>query len=122
MRILLIEDDANLAETLSEVLKTNHCEVDIARDGEDGWDKSQGDDYNLILLDVMLPKLDGLSLCRRLRSHGNNVPILLITALDASSDKVEGLDSGADDYVVKPLDPPELMARIRALSRRAPIS
>jgi DNA-binding response OmpR family regulator len=122
MRILLIEDDANLAETLSEVLKTNHCEVDIARDGEDGWDKSQGDDYNLILLDVMLPKLDGLSLCRRLRSHGNNVPILLITALDASSDKVEGLDSGADDYVVKPLDPPELMARIRALSRRAQIS
>ncbi|PZV11332.1 MAG: DNA-binding response regulator [Pseudanabaena sp.] len=122
MRILLVEDDANLADTLAEVLTTQHCVVDIARDGEEGWEKSQADDYNLILLDVMLPKLDGINLCRRLRAHGNNVPILMVTALDMSSDKVQGLDAGADDYLVKPIDPPELMARIRALSRRAQIA
>jgi DNA-binding response OmpR family regulator len=122
MRILLVEDDAILAETLAEILTGHHCIVDIAEDGEIGWNKSQSNEYNLILLDVMLPKLDGISLCRRLRSHNNSVPILLITALDTSSDKVKGLDAGADDYVVKPIDPPELMARIRALSRRASVA
>ena len=90
MRILLVEDDANLADTLAEVLTSQHCVVDIARDGEEGWEKSQADDYNLILLDVMLPKLDGINLCRRLRAHGNNIPILMVTALDMSSDKVQG--------------------------------
>ena len=102
MRILLVEDDANLADALAEILTGQHCVVDIARDGEEGWEKSQADDYNLILLDVMLPKLDGINLCRRLRAHGNNVPILMVTALDMSSDKVQGLDAGADDYIVIP--------------------
>lgn len=122
MRILLVEDDANLADTLADVLTNQHCVVDIARDGEEGWEKSQSDDYNLILLDVMLPKLDGINLCRRLRAHSNNIPILMVTALDMSTDKVQGLDAGADDYLVKPIDPPELMARIRALMRRAQVA
>ncbi|NJK36068.1 MAG: response regulator transcription factor [Oscillatoriales cyanobacterium SM2_2_1] len=122
MHILLVEDDAGLAETMAEILQAHHCLVDVANDGQTGLSKAQSEDYNLILLDVMLPHLDGISLCKELRSLGNQVPILMMTALDTSRDKVRGLDSGADDYIVKPVDPQELMARIRALSRRAQIS
>ena len=113
MRILLVEDDANLAGALAEILTGQHCVVDIAKDGEEGWEKSQADDYNLILLDVMLPKLDGINLCRRLRANGNNIPILMVTALDMSSDKVQGLDAGADDYIVKPIDVNKLMRTLQ---------
>ncbi|HEY9649982.1 MAG TPA: response regulator transcription factor [Coleofasciculaceae cyanobacterium] len=118
MRILLVEDDVYLATALAEAL-TEHCYVvDVATDGEAGWHEVNANEYDLILLDVMLPKLDGLSLCQRLRSHRISVPILMLTALDTSNDKVTGLDTGADDYLIKPVDLPELLARIRALLRR----
>lgn len=118
MRILLIEDDENLAIALIKVLTTQHHTVDRAMDGEDGWELAQADPYDLIVLDVMLPKLDGVSLCRRLREQGYQRPILLLTARDTLTDRIKGLDAGADDYVVKPFEWAELLARIRALLRR----
>jgi DNA-binding response OmpR family regulator len=118
MRILLIEDDLRLAEALVEALTDQIYVVDVVTDGESAWKQVQTLTYDLILLDVMLPRLDGISLCRRLRSHDYNQPILMMTARDTSADKVTGLDAGADDYVVKPIDLPELLARIRALLRR----
>ncbi|MEM9137842.1 MAG: response regulator transcription factor, partial [Cyanobacteria bacterium P01_F01_bin.42] len=96
----------------------NHA-VDIAHDGESGWDCIQLADYELILLDVMLPKLDGISLCKRIRDRGSKVYILMLTARDTTQDKVKGLDAGADDYLIKPFELEELSARIRALSRRS---
>ena len=118
MRILLVEDDQRIAESLTEALTDQHYVVDVATDGEDGWEFVQTLTYELILLDVMLPKLDGISLCRQLRSHGYRMPILLLTARDTTTDQVGGLDAGADDYVVKPYKLQELMARLRALLRR----
>lgn len=118
MRILLIEDDDLIVESLTKALTDQHYVVDIATDGETGWDFAEAFVYDLILLDVMLPKLDGFSLCQRLRSQGNQTPILLLTAQDASTSKVTGLDAGADDYLAKPFDMPELLARMRALLRR----
>ncbi|WP_017314132.1 response regulator [Mastigocladopsis repens] len=118
MRILLVEDDHSLAQAVADVLNTQHYVVDIAADGQDGWELAEVCSYDLILLDVMLPKLDGISLCRQLRQEGYQMPILLLTALDTRTDKVMGLDAGADDYVVKPFDFQELTARIRALLRR----
>ncbi|MBD2013994.1 response regulator transcription factor [Microcoleus sp. FACHB-53] len=118
MRILLVEDDAGFAEALAEALTDQWYVVDVASDGEAGWMQAQAMDYDLMLLDVMLPKLDGISLCQRLRAKGYSNPILMITARDTSYDKVSGLDAGADDYVVKPIDLPELLARVRALLRR----
>ncbi|MBD1939326.1 response regulator transcription factor [Microcoleus sp. FACHB-68] len=120
MKILLVEDDVRLAEALAEAIGDQRYTVDVVTDGEAGWQQVTGVDYDLILLDVMLPKLDGIALCQRLRSHGYDLPILLITARDTSTDKVRGLDAGADDYVVKPIDLAELLARIRALLRRGP--
>jgi DNA-binding response OmpR family regulator len=122
MRILLVEDDVHLAEALEEVLTDQLYAVDVVTDGEAAWEQVKTIEYDLLLLDVMLPKLDGISLCRRLRSHGYSPPILLITARDTSTDKVKGLDAGADDYIVKPIDLPELLARIRAGLRRASVS
>lgn len=118
MRILLVEDDASLAEALAEALTDQQYIVDVVNDGEVGWTQAQTLNYDLILLDVMLPKLDGITLCQRLRAHNYSNPILMMTALDTSLDKVAGLDAGADDYVVKPIDLPELLARVRALLRR----
>jgi len=118
MRILLVEDDVRLAETLAEALTDQRYVVDIAIDGETGWHQAKSLDYDLMLLDVMLPELDGISLCHRLRSHGYGLPILMITACDTIHDEVTGLDVGADDYVVKPVDLQKLFARIRALLRR----
>ncbi|MBO3458379.1 response regulator transcription factor [Aetokthonos hydrillicola] len=118
MKILLVEDDERIAQPLAEVLTDQGYVVDIASDGQLGWEFVKAFPYNLILLDLMLPKLDGISLCRQLRQKGYSFPILLLTALDTSTDKVIGLDAGADDYVVKPFDLQELMARIRALLRR----
>ncbi|HBB34091.1 MAG TPA: DNA-binding response regulator [Cyanobacteria bacterium UBA8803] len=122
MRILLVEDDVPLAEALAEALVDQQYVVDVVHDGEEGWDQIQSIDYDLILLDLMLPKLDGVSLCRRTRAHGYRSPILMITARDTSTDKVDSLDSGADDYVVKPVDLAELLARVRALLRRGSTS
>lgn len=118
MRILLVEDDASLAEALAEAIADQRYVVDIVTDGEAAWDQIKTLDYDLVLLDVMLPKLDGISLCQRLRSNSYQMPILMVTARDTSTDKVIGLDAGADDYMVKPVDLPELLARIRALLRR----
>jgi len=118
MRILLVEDDVRLAETLAEALTDQWYVVDIATDGETGWHQAKTLDYDLMVLDVMLPDLDGISLCQRLRSHGYTLPILMLTACDTINDEVTGLDVGADDYVVKPVDLQKLFARIRALLRR----
>lgn len=118
MKILLVEDDEALAEALAEALCDQGYTVKIVNDGQAGWVQVNTVDYDLLLLDVMLPQLDGVTLCKRLRSQNYNCPILLVTALDTSADKVAGLDAGADDYVIKPIDLAELLARIRALLRR----
>jgi len=119
MRILLVEDDEILATTVSDFLRQQHYVMDLAIDGELGWDFLATYTYDLVLLDVMLPKLDGMSLCRKLRTAGHQMPVLLLTAKQTSDDKVMGLDVGADDYLVKPFDLKELAARIRALFRRS---
>lgn len=118
MRLLLVEDDVQLAASLTEVLETQRYVVDTVKDGESGWCQMQLMDYDLTLLDVTLPCLDGIRLCQRLRSHGYQLPVLMLTARDTSQDKVRGLDSGADAYMVKPFDLSELLAQIRALLRR----
>lgn len=118
MKILVVEDDELLAGVIAEFLSDNVHVVDVVSDGESAWNQITALEYDLILLDVMLPELDGIRLCQRLRTHGYTVPVLMITARDTSTDKVIGLDAGADDYMVKPLDFPELLARIRALLRR----
>jgi DNA-binding response OmpR family regulator len=118
MRILLVEDDFALAETMAEAMTDQLYTVDIAADGVLAWDYIKAIEYDLLLLDVMLPRLDGISLCQRLRAQNYQMPILMITARDTVSDKIIGLDAGADDYVIKPVDLGELFARIRALLRR----
>ncbi|ODH01096.1 multi-component transcriptional regulator [Nostoc sp. KVJ20] len=118
MRILLIEDDEVLASVLLQSLTQQHYAVEIAGDGQIGWEYAQSTNYDLILTDVGLPKLDGITLCQRLRSSGRSTPILLITAKDETSDRIRGLDAGADDYLIKPLNLAELQARVRALLRR----
>ncbi|MCY6488684.1 response regulator transcription factor [Leptolyngbya sp. GGD] len=122
MRILLVEDDVRLAETLAEALSDQLYVVDIATDGESGWHQARVVEYDLIVLDVMLPELDGFSLCQRLRSHRYDLPILMLTACDTLNDEINGLDVGADDYLVKPVDLQKLFARIRALLRRGSIN
>jgi DNA-binding response OmpR family regulator len=118
MRILLVEDDVSLAKALAEALSDQRYVVDVVNDGEAAWQQVNALAYDLIVLDMMIPKLNGVDLCQRLRSHGHSIPILMVTARDTPTDKVTGLDAGADDYVVKPVDLQELFARIRALLRR----
>ncbi|BAY10945.1 response regulator [Calothrix sp. NIES-2098] len=118
MRILLVEDDELIAKSLAKSLIDQHYAVDVAKDGQAGWDLAELFTYDLILLDVLLPKLNGIQFCQRLRANGNLTPVLLLTAQDTSTNKVMGLDAGADDYVAKPFDFQELLARVRALLRR----
>ncbi|MGV0025574.1 response regulator [Phormidesmis priestleyi] len=118
MRILVVEDDEQILQALTTILISQNYAVEAAIDGQAGWNLVDTFDYDLILLDVRLPKLDGISLCRQIRAKGLSMPILLLTAQDNSHDKAIGLDAGADDYVVKPFDAEELVARIRALLRR----
>ena len=118
MKILVVDDDEQLVDLLKVSLTAQHYSVDVASDGQEGWDLVQSVNYDLIVLDVMLPKLDGVSFCRQLRAQGNSVRVLLLTARGTSSDKIVGLDAGADDYIVKPIALQELEARIRALLRR----
>ena len=118
MRILIVEDDVQLAEILTEALTDRQYVVDVAKDGEAAWNWVEALEYDLIVLDVTLPKLDGVSFCQRLRGRNCSLPVLMLTARDTVADKITGLDAGADDYVVKPFDLQELMARIRALLRR----
>lgn len=118
MRILVVEDDSQLAESLTEALMVQRYIVDSVKDGEAAWDKTQAFVYDLILMDVTLPKLDGIRLCERLRDRGYSSPVLMLTARDTSLDKVIGLDAGADAYMMKPFNLQELLAQIRALLRR----
>ena len=118
MKILVVEDDLLVADALKITLSDRKYTVEIAHDGQTGLDFIEAFDYDLLLLDSMLPKLDGVSLCRHVRSRGYMMPILLLTSLDSNHDRATGLDAGADDYVVKPFEPEELSARIRALLRR----
>lgn len=118
MRILLVEDDEAVIQVLRKSLESQHYVVDVVRNGETGWRYGSTFDYGLIMLDVVLPELGGICLCQRLRDEGCTAPILLLTAEATSSIKIQGLDAGADDYVVKPFDIVELSARIRALLRR----
>ncbi|NMF67432.1 response regulator transcription factor [Brasilonema octagenarum] len=119
MRILIVEDDDRIAKPLAEYLRRQHHIVDITNDGLEGWEWSKSGLYEIILLDLMLPKLDGITLCQRLRAASSNALILMLTARDTTGDKIIGLDAGADDYLVKPFDLKELAARIRALARRS---
>lgn len=118
MKILLVEDDGWIAESLVEALTDQHYVVDTALDGALGWTLIQTYPYDLVILDWMLPKLDGLRLCQQLRQAHYTMPVLMLTAKDTALDKVLGLDVGADDYLVKPFDLSELLARVRALLRR----
>lgn len=122
MKILLIDDDDFTGDLLTRSLAAYHYVVDTVKDGEMGWTYGSTFDYDLIILDIRLPKLDGISLCQRFRTEGYTTPILLLTAQNTSAAKVDGLDAGADDYVVKPFDLAELNARIRALLRRSSIN
>lgn len=118
MRILAVEDDEIIAAFLRYGLEQEHYTVDIATDGEIGWVLSQTHEYDIIILDIMLPKRDGLTLCRQLRAQQRQTPILLLTGRQSVEDRVRGLDVGADDYLVKPFVFAELLARLRALLRR----
>jgi DNA-binding response OmpR family regulator len=118
MRILIVEDDTDLGEFIGKGLREERYAVDLAVDGEEGLQLAGENPYQLIILDIMLPKLDGLTVCRRLRASGNATPILLLTARDSIQDRVSGLDTGADDYLTKPFAFVELLARVRALMRR----
>lgn len=118
MRILLVEDDTAIARSLKEGLEDESYAVDIAHDGSEGYRTAAADDYDVIILDIMLPGMNGYEVCRALRNDGNKTPILMLTARDTERDIVEGLDTGADDYLAKPFSFDVLLARIRALLRR----
>lgn len=118
MKILLIEDDAGIGKLIRRGLEQAEYTVDVATDGRKGLDMAQDSVYALIILDIMLPGLDGWQVCERLRDNGDRTPILMVTARDVVSDRVKGLELGADDYLPKPFEFPELLARVRALLRR----
>ena len=120
MRVLVVEDERKIADFIRKGLSEHGYAVDVAYDGEEALDWPAVADFDLIILDVMLPARDGTEVCRVLRKRGVRTPILMLTAKDAVEDRVRGLDSGADDYLVKPFAFAELMARIRALTRREP--
>ncbi|MEI7911333.1 MAG: response regulator transcription factor [Verrucomicrobiota bacterium] len=119
MRILVVEDSSRLRQTVSVWLRRNGFAVDVSGDGEEGLWLAETNDYDAIVLDIMLPKLDGLELLQRLRKQGRQTHVLLLTARDTVPDRVRGLDLGADDYLVKPFALEELLARVKALCRRA---
>jgi two-component system copper resistance phosphate regulon response regulator CusR len=118
MRLLLAEDEPRVARFIAKGLREKSYAVDVAPDGEQALYLAEVNDYDLIILDVMLPIFDGYTVCRKLRAAGSRHPVLMLTARDAVDDRVQGLDSGADDYLTKPFDFKELLARIRALLRR----
>ena len=118
MRILLVEDEERLSQALVEIFKENKFGVDAVYNGVDGLNSARTGIYDIVILDIMLPQMDGLAVLRTLREEKNAVPVLLLTAKEDVADKVEGLDSGADDYMTKPFSTEELLARVRALTRR----
>jgi len=119
MRLLVVEDSLRLQQSIATALRRTGYAVDLAGDGEEGLWLATSHDYDLIVLDIMLPKLDGLTLLSRLRAAGSGVHVLLLTARDSISDRVAGLESGGDDYLVKPFALEEFLARVQALCRRA---
>jgi two-component system copper resistance phosphate regulon response regulator CusR len=118
MRILIIEDEVNIADALKRALAEQHYSVDVADTGEDGLELAEVNDYDLLILDIMLPDINGWEVCRELRKNKFTTPILMLTALDTIENKIRGLDEGADDYLTKPFDLGELLARVRSLMRR----
>ncbi|MCX6794264.1 MAG: response regulator transcription factor [Candidatus Gottesmanbacteria bacterium] len=118
MRILIVEDEHKIANSIKKGLKQESYAVDVAYTGADGFDLASTEDYDVIALDLLLPGLDGITICKKLRSENIHTPILMLTAKGQTTDKVEGLDAGADDYLTKPFAFEELLARIRALVRR----
>ena len=120
MRLLVVEDDAKLARALQRGLQREGYVVDVADDGDEGLEQASENEYDVVLLDVMLPGRDGFSVCRAMRRKERWAPVLMLTARDQVNDRIRGLDAGADDYLVKPFDFGELLARLRALIRRGP--
>lgn len=118
MRVLIVEDEVRLAEAVAEILKEQKYAVDVVHNGTDGLDYALSDQYDVIILDIMLPKLNGFQVVKQMRESKNSTPVIMLTAKDEISDKVHGLDYGADDYMTKPFDPEELLARVRAMTRR----
>lgn len=118
MKILLIEDDIKLCEALKFEFINENCDIDICNDGEDGLTYMLNDNHDIVILDRMLPSLDGISILKEARNAGITTPVIMLTALSTVNDRVLGLDTGADDYLIKPFDFQELMARIRCITRR----
>lgn len=118
MRILLVEDEPSAAKMLAKGLREQSFAVDVAEEGEEALYQISINDYDLVILDIMLPRKDGFEVCREMRATGSAVPVLMLTARDVVEDRIAGLDSGADDYLTKPFDFGELLARVRALLRR----
>jgi two-component system copper resistance phosphate regulon response regulator CusR len=122
MRLLLIEDEKKVADFVARGLRAERYAVDVASDGTSGWEMARGVDYDLIILDLMLPGLSGTEVLRRVRRQGGNAAVLVLTARDATNDKVENFEAGADDYLTKPFAFAELLVRVKALLRRPPAS
>ena len=120
MRVLIVEDEVRLAATLQDLMELDGYAADVCHDGESGLDNALSGIYDVVILDVMLPKMDGFSVLRQLRASGSAVPVLMLTARSELSDRVSGLDQGADYYLTKPFEPKEFMACVRALGRRQP--
>ncbi|QSX08057.1 response regulator transcription factor [Alkalibacter rhizosphaerae] len=118
MRVLLVEDEKPLAKAIAKIFENNHILTDVVYDGEEGYMLAEENVYDVIILDIMLPGMNGLEILERIREKGKNTPVLLLTAMDTTKDKVKGLNMGADDYMVKPFETDELLARVRALGRR----
>lgn len=118
MRVLIVEDEKRMANFIQRGLKEEGYAVDVAGDGEEGWEYASVNEYDVIILDWMLPKMDGLMLCGKIREAGYRTPVLMLTVRDTVEDKIKGLDQGADDYLTKPFSFEELLARLRALTRR----
>ncbi len=118
MNILLVEDETQLSDALKQILITNKCSVDAVFDGESGFEYGLTNIYDAIILDIMLPKMNGIEVLKNLRKNKINTPIIILTAKNSIEDKIVGLDSGADDYLEKPFSPDELLARLRAITRR----
>ena len=119
MRLLLAEDEEDLAEALGVFFEKNHFSVDIVHDGRVACEYAESSAYDAIILDVMMPRMDGFTALRRMRERGDKTPIMMLTARGETRDRIEGFDSGADDYLPKPFDPDELLARVRAMLRRS---
>lgn len=119
MKVLVVEDNVKMAESIRRGLKERGYDVDLSHDGEDGLHRATTEAYDLVVLDILLPKRDGVTILRRMREKSMQTPVILLTAKDGVEDRIKGLDTGADDYIVKPFSYGELMARVRALIRRS---